>query len=73
MSPNNDNPSLTAEQILERVAERDENALNTAISLAAFAIALVEDGDEEMRASLAWYLRHYADALDSADSGGATH
>jgi hypothetical protein len=70
MSPNN-NP--TAEQILERVAERGRSTLDTAISLAAFAVAFVEECDAETRASLAWYLRRYADALDGSESGGVSH
>jgi hypothetical protein len=62
---------LTAEQILERVAERGEDALHTAISLVAIALALLADSDQKTRGELAWFMRKYAAELDGTE--GATH
>jgi len=64
---------LTAEQILERVEQRGRSALDSAVSLCAFALAYVEGCDAETRASLAWYMRRYADALDGIEGGGVSH
>jgi hypothetical protein len=65
---------LTAEQILNRVAERGDDALNTAVALIAFAVALIESSDEkEDRISLSWHLRNYADFLDGVENGGTPH
>jgi hypothetical protein len=66
-------PPLTAEQILNRVEERGRSALDTAISLAAFAVACVEECNAETRAQLAWYLKTYARSLDGSESGGVSH
>jgi hypothetical protein len=63
----------TAEQILSRVEERGRSALDSAISLCAFATAYVEGSDAQTRASLAWHMRHYADTLDGSEGGSVSH
>jgi hypothetical protein len=66
-------PNPTAEQIRARVEERGRDPLDSAISLAAFAMAFVQECDQETRAQLAWYLRRYADTLDGSEGGSVSH